>query len=289
MRQPEQYYWISFTSQSFQIEVDQCNLMELGALGTEEGELPERLEDSETPVSIRGFFVDVQLWQGALAAFSGKPDLLSGETPWEDWDRSWRERQLPVWVTSELSVCPPWVMPPNSQHCILLEAKMAFGTGTHETTRIASMLLEKTNLRDNVLLDVGCGTGILSLYAAKRGAKWAIGFDIDPVTGPNLHENLELNRIPIGTKVGFFVGTMEAFDPAFQFDTIVCNMVRTEAWPYLEQFRSFLKPGGLLHLSGQRLEDKPHWHSWFLELKIEPTNEITLGEWWGFTVLPNFR
>jgi len=73
---------------------------------------------------------------------------------------------------------------------------MAFGTGSHESTRIAALLLETLNLRGKSVLDVGTGTGILSLYPAQLGAKLCVGFDIDPVTGPCLRENLDLNPPP---------------------------------------------------------------------------------------------
>jgi len=251
--------------------------MELGALGTEESET--------LPIWVQGFFSERVLWSQARTLFSSFKDLEWGENPWEDWDRSWRERQVPVEVTPLLAVCPPWVpAPENSLHVIRLEAKMAFGTGSHESTRIAALLLEALELSEKSLLDVGTGTGILSLYPAQLGAKFCVGFDIDPVTGPCLRENLDLNPPPPGSVAAFFVGTLEALRTKVRFDVIICNMIRTEAWPHLDAFLNHLKPKGRLMVSGQRVEDQPYWNRWFKEKGLAPQREITLLEWWGFAL-----
>ena len=274
------YYWIRLTSSPESTESDQYRLMELGALGAEETE--------GAPVAVKGCFADQAVWLHARAALADRSGLQSGDSPWEDWDRSWRERQTPVEVTPCLAVCPPWVDPPaHIRHCIKLEAKMAFGTGSHESTRIAALLLEELDLRGKSLLDAGTGTGILSLYPAQLGARLAVGFDIDPVTGPCLCENLDLNPLPSGAKAVFYVGTLDALSPSMRFDVIVCNMIRTEAWPHLDAFPAFLKPGGCIIISGQRLEDQPHWLKWFEEKEVKPFCEIILEEWWGFAVTPS--
>src|SRR5690348_7860201 len=129
---PSTYHWIRLASTPETLELDQYRLMELGALGTEE----------EETGSIRACFDDATSSAAARAAFGEASVLEWGESPWEDWDRSWRERQVPVEVTPELTVCPPWVdAPPGAPHVIRLEAKMAFGTGSHESTRIAARLM----------------------------------------------------------------------------------------------------------------------------------------------------
>ncbi len=275
MPQPRTYYWLRLRSTPENAETDQWLLMDGGALGTEEEEGPDCV--------IKAFFEGGDSLQAAREAF-GERALDSGESPWEDWDRSWRERQTPVEVTPELTVCPPWVESPHDAgHVIRLEAKMAFGTGAHESTRIAALLMERLDLRGKTVLDVGTGTGILALYAAMRGARLASGFDIDPVAGPCLRENLEENPPPSGTSVLFHVGTLESLRPDARFDVIVVNMIRTETWPYLEALLARTAPGGCLLFSGQRVEDQPHWHPWIAAHGITVAEEITLGEWWGFT------
>jgi ribosomal protein L11 methyltransferase len=271
---PAVYYWLRVQSSPEAAELDQFRLMELGALGTE--------EEEKTTTVIRACFETAEALAEARSACGGAV-IDGGESPWEDWDRSWRERQVPVEVTPDLVVCPPWVeAPADARHVIRLEAKMAFGTGSHESTRIAALLMESLQLAEKSALDVGTGTGILALYASLRGAGRSVGFDIDPVAGPCLRENLGLN--PMAFRIPeFYVGTLDALKPEVRFDVIVVNMIRTETWPYLDALLARLAPDGRLVFSGQRVEDQPHWKTWFTRAGVSVEGEVTLGEWWGFT------
>ena len=163
---------------------------------------------------------------------------------------------------------------------------MAFGTGSHESTRIAALLMEAQELNGRSVMDVGTGTGILAIYAAQRGAAFSVGFDIDPVAGPCLRENIDLNPprdAENGEDPAFYVGTLDSLKDDALFDVLVINMIRTETWPYLADLLARTAPGGRLVFSGQRVEDQPHWKQWFAETGVSVESEVTLGEWWGFT------
>jgi len=276
MSHPSTYFWLRIASSPESAELDQFRLFELGALGTEE-------EGDAGAMTILASFEDQDTCRVAREGLGESVVLAWGESPWEDWDRSWRERQTPVEVTPLLTVCPPWVdAPAGVAHVIKLEAKMAFGTGSHESTRIAALLMEQLGLGGKSVLDVGTGTGILALYAARLGARLAAGFDIDPVAGPCLRENIDLNP-SASAHPAFYVGTLDALAPKAPFDVIVVNMIRTETWPYLADLVARLAPDGRLVFSGQRVEDQPHWLEWFKTSGVSITAEVTLGEWWGFT------
>ncbi|HLP43619.1 MAG TPA: 50S ribosomal protein L11 methyltransferase, partial [Fibrobacteria bacterium] len=203
------YWWLTFRTRGEDAELDQDRLFELGADGLEEIEEggPDAGARPDGTILLKAFFSEAAALDAARAAFADRPDLVTGEAPVEDWDRSWRDRQTPVEVTPSLVVVPPWVDPGPAPHVIRLEAKMAFGTGSHESTRIAALLLEAlpggadgSSLKGRTVLDIGTGTGILALYAGFLGASEVLALDIDPVTGPCLKENLVLNPMPPGCR-----------------------------------------------------------------------------------------
>lgn len=270
------------------MELDQDGLFESGATGVEEVEAPPGHSGG---VLLKGFFAAAVDMEGARARFADRPELACGEARLEDWDRSWRERQTPVPVTGLLTVVPPWVpAPADARHVIRLEAKMAFGTGSHESTRIAALLLEKAGAAGASVLDIGAGTGILALYAARLGAAAVTALDIDPVAGPCLRENLALNPVPSQCRFHILVGGIEALAPAARFGVVLCNMIRTELWPFREELRARLAPQGsatpqrpgLFIVSGQRLEDKPHFLAWRETSPFRILHEAEMDGWWGF-------
>ncbi|MEO7425556.1 MAG: 50S ribosomal protein L11 methyltransferase [Fibrobacteria bacterium] len=299
----DSYWWLCFRSPQTSLELDQDRLFELEATGIEEVEEPVASPTTgssmaaENPTSldegilVKAFFATAGAAETAHAWFQDRPGLAMGEEKIEDWDRSWRDRQTPVAVTDSLVVMPPWVdAPANGRHVIRLEAKMAFGTGSHESTRIAATLLERIALAGGSVLDIGTGTGILALYAAQLGAASVLALDIDPVVGPCLNENLILNPPPRGCRFRTLIGEIDSLAGEARFDTVICNMIRTELWPFREQLRSRLsiaaetplRRGGLFVVSGQRLEDKTHFLAWRETSPFRIVQETEMDGWWGF-------
>lgn len=276
----ETYWWISFKLPQAEAELVQDRLFELGATGLEEPEAGPGPESG--PTLLKAFFEERSRFEAARSEFSGRSAFTAGEAPVEDWDRSWRDRQTPVEVTPSLVVVPPWVEPGPAPHVIRLEAKMAFGTGSHESTRIAALLLEAFPPKGHSVLDIGTGTGILALYAGLLGASRVLALDIDPVTGPCLNENLLLNPMPEGCRFQPYVGTLDSLGAGASFDLIICNMIRTELWPFREELRGRLRPGGRFIVSGQREEDKGHFLAWQRQSPFRIALERGLDGWWGF-------
>ncbi len=198
-----------------------------------------------------------------------------------DWVQAFRDNAKPVQVSPHLWVRPPWVdFSPEDPDAIVLEleAKTAFGTGEHDTTQGSANLMEKIDLREKTVLDIGTGTGILSMFARRRGAKLAVGTEIDPVTLPCIAENFERNGFG---KSDCVLGYLDVFRSGVQFDVIVCNMFLREFLPMREQVVKLLASGGKLVLAGLLLTEKDFVLQWFQEAGLTMEGEYSSREWWS--------
>ena len=114
----------------------------------------------------------------------------------EDWANNWKKYYKPLEIGSRLLVLPSWEEKPETDRIVLkLDPGMAFGTGAHHTTRMCLEFLEKTVKAGDTMLDLGCGSGILSIAARLLGAVEATAVDIDPIAESIAYENAEMNGI----------------------------------------------------------------------------------------------
>ena len=114
----------------------------------------------------------------------------------EDWANNWKQYYKPLPIGSRLLVLPSWEARPETDRIVLkLDPGMAFGTGAHHTTRMCLEFLEKTVKPGDTMLDLGCGSGILSIAARLLGAAKATAVDIDPIAESIAYENAEMNGI----------------------------------------------------------------------------------------------
>ena len=204
-----------------------------------------------------------------------------GEEPAQDWDQHWRERQHPVHVSPKLWVRPPWVdfaRPDPTDIVLTLEAKSAFGTGEHESTALTAELMEGIDLQGKRVLDIGAGTGILTMLALKRGASQAVYTEIDPCAIPCLNENFAVNDC---TQATGFLGGLECVEGVGRFDVIVCNMIRSEVWPLRADIDRLLAKGGFFVLSGQLHAEAQLVLDWFKQVALQPVRELVRNEWWA--------
>lgn len=126
----------------------------------------------------------------------GRLYLEESQVDDDSWKENWSEHFKQVQLTETLEVKSTLAYPdvtPDA-HTIVLDPGMAFGTGTHETTALCAILMAKYGCKGKIVLDIGCGSGILSIAAARLGSQKVIGVDIDPIAVETAHENVVRNH-----------------------------------------------------------------------------------------------
>ena len=142
----------------------------------------------------------------------------------EDWADSWKQYYKPIKIGEKLVVVPMWEKynAENGEVIVKMDPGMAFGTGTHETTRLCATLLEKYVDNNSIMLDVGCGSGILAICASKLGAKECYAYDIDPVAVKVAKENVKDNDV---TNIECGVSDLLKGVKEGKYDVITANIV----------------------------------------------------------------
>lgn len=167
----------------------------------------------------------------------------------KNWNEEWEKSYAPIEVGDKVRVRATFHEPnPTFQYDLLIQPKMSFGTGHHETTWL--VMNEQLSLPHQGLsiMDVGCGTGILAILAYKLGATGILGFDIDEWAVENTLENFAMNNLPAEATV--FQGTIDGVDPALKFGGVLANINRNILLQEIPKYTSHLLPGGWLVTSG---------------------------------------
>jgi ribosomal protein L11 methyltransferase len=143
----------------------------------------------------------------------------------QDWMAAWKQHYRPIPVGQRLVVTPAWLEPEEAGRIpIRIDPGMAFGTGTHPTTQLCLELLEERMRPGGALIDVGCGSGILSITAAKLGAEPILGVDVDEAAIANAEKNAQVNQVR--GKIEFGIGSVKEII-AKQFSLQIAPMVLT--------------------------------------------------------------
>ncbi|PTB97952.1 50S ribosomal protein L11 methyltransferase [Marivirga lumbricoides] len=175
----------------------------------------------------------------------------------ENWNEDWEKNYDPIEVEDKILVRANF-HPANSNFLyeIIVTPKMSFGTGHHETTyQILAFMLNMEFSGRNVL-DAGCGTGILGILAAKKGAKTVAAYDIDEWAVENAKENFELNEITLN-QVKIWQGDVETVKSNTKFDVVLANINRNILLEDIKFLQKFMVNGAYLLLSGFYEEDIP--------------------------------
>jgi ribosomal protein L11 methyltransferase len=173
----------------------------------------------------------------------------------EDWVNNWKQYYKPLPIGKRLLVLPSWEERPDTDRIVLkLDPGMAFGTGAHQTTRMCLEFLEKTVRPGDTMLDLGCGSGILSIAARLLGAVQATAVDIDPIAESIAYENAEMNGIG---RDGYRVLIGNVLDDlriqreiSGQYPVVAANIVADVIIALAPLARTLVQPGGVFLVSG---------------------------------------
>ena len=208
----------------------------------------------------------------------------------EDWQDNWKQFFKPPEVGQKLLIQPVWeevggptsVEPATSRKVLYLEPGLAFGTGTHETTRLCLQTLEETIEGGETVLDLGCGSGILSIAALLFGASRAEGVDIDELAVKTAVENGRRNgfEAPVLT---YHCGDM-AKQVSGTFDIVVANIVADIIVLFCETARNFMKDGSIFIVSGILNTREQDVLDAFAANGFTVVSRKADGEWLCFTV-----
>jgi len=218
---------------------------------------------------------------GILAEY----EITIHEIPYRDWSVEWKDRFSPVEVGTKLIIRAPWHAPETEMNPeripVLIEPSMAFGTGEHPTTHLCLEAVEQCagSLHADSLLDVGTGSGILAIAAAKLGFRHVIAIDSDPVAVEIARENFRLNNTP-----DIVVSGGPLNEVSGTFDVVVGNLTSETIKALFDDIVKRLIRGGRCIFSGILQEQKDDMLSFFVAQGIQNIQTRQRDGWCGMVL-----
>ncbi|WP_298635595.1 50S ribosomal protein L11 methyltransferase [uncultured Umboniibacter sp.] len=209
-------------------------------------------------------------WTGELPSY--RAEILENK----DWERAWMDNYHPMQFGERLWICPSWKAAPNPNAVnLMLDPGLAFGTGTHPTTSLCLKWLDEQSWSGELVLDFGCGSGILAIAALLLGADTAVGVDIDPQAVDATYENATRNRID-PSRISVF---LPEGAPEVLADVTIANILAGPLEALSDKLIGQTKLGGKIVLSGLLAEQaeivaKSYEHA----IKWNP---VTLQDGWA--------
>lgn len=247
------YLEVHFTIEPYEEYISDLLTAELGELGFDSFISTEETLDAYIPENL---FDELKL-KNLLSdfPFEASIDYKYMQIESKNWNEEWEKNYFePIVIGNECVIHSSFHKNvPKATYDIIIDPKMAFGTGHHETTSLIIGQLLTMNVKGKKLLDMGCGTAVLAILASMRGAKDSVAIDIDSWCIENSLENIAINKIEgIEVKLGGSELLKE-----MHFDIILANINRNILLADMEQYAACLSSGGELYMSGFYKEDIP--------------------------------
>lgn len=188
--------------------------------------------------------------------FGSSLEFSSKRIPGQNWNEEWEKNYFqPIVIGTDCVIHSSFhTNIPEAKFDILIDPKMAFGTGHHETTSLMLEALLKLDVQGKSFLDMGCGTAVLAILASMKGAVNVLGIDIDQWAINNALENIELNNSPA---IEILAGGAELLEFTAPFDIIFANINRNILLADMAAYTAKMASGSLLYMSGFYESDLP--------------------------------
>jgi ribosomal protein L11 methyltransferase len=208
-----------------------------------------------------------------------------------DWNAQWEAGIEPLQVSNSLIIAPSWKLEEakafNPKHLIVIDPKMSFGTGHHETTRLCLKMLEGIDCKGKNILDLGSGTGILAMYAMMLGGSHAVAIDTDEWAYHNSKENIESNGYSPDT-IDIRLGDLtSATKPKDTFDLLIANIHRNVLLAIEDEIAIHQQNESVLLLSGILEWDKDEIVTAYEKVGYSLKRTMQENEWIGLELIRN--
>lgn len=206
-------------------------------------------------------------------------EISTSEIEDEDWSKEWKKFYKPQKIGKKVVVKPSWeeYAPKSKEVVVEIDPGMSFGTGTHETTILCVKQLEKYVKKDSFVIDVGSGTGILAIVAAKLGAQKIVAVDLDEECVESTKQNALKNKVR--GKIEVVHGNLLDLVDDMQADVIVANIFADIIAILAPDVRPLLEDGGIFIASGIIQEKEEFVKKHLKESGLEIIDTIKMGEW----------
>lgn len=252
-------------------------LSEVGSLGVHESEngIIAYFPDTVPPQAIENEIHLIKTLLEKSGQGSG-PTFEYSVLPDADWNESWKKGFTPLDVGETFTILPPWEERRQGRINLVIDPGMAFGTGHHETTRSCLVLMEKyaPRVTKDRFLDVGTGTGLLAVAAAKLGFKQVLGVDTDPLAIEAAKMNCELNDAGAVVVREGDISVAEG-----TYDVIAANLFSGLLIKLAPEIASRLKPGGIAVLAGMLRGQEGEVIESMKRLGLAHIEKIVEGKW----------
>ncbi len=224
--------------------------------------------------------IEQKLVRDALTHLGLSPTWQERRIAEQNWNEVWERSVQPLWV-DPFYIRATWqACQTGIKNCIelVIDPRMSFGTGHHESTRLALRLLSDNRDRLTNVLDAGTGTGILAIAAAKLGAASVLGFDVDTWSYENAGENIRLNDVC--SMIELRLGSIDCVD-ARGYTLILANINRNVLLNDLPAYVARSSDDGVIIVSGLQLGDREIMLRAIRENNLDVLQERTEADWWS--------